>query len=103
MADFKELKDNPTFYKTYPERHVHEKFFRQVFEVILNDALFEGIKRDKPVVRFEQPQDLWKILHLKLGSEPAPNHDVLLELLKDVVKYSVKTGHPYFINQLYSG
>lgn len=105
MGDSKELelKDNPTYYKTYPEREVHEKFFRDVFEVILKDSLFEGIQRDQPVVRFEQPHDLWKKINLKLGTDAAKNHDVLLDLLKDVIKYSVKTGHPYFINQLYSG
>lgn len=103
VSESKVLTENPKYYKTYPEREVHEKFFRDVFEIILKDALFEGIQRDQPVVRFEQPHDLWKILNLKLGRDPAHNHDVLLDLVKDVIKYSVKTGHPYFINQLYSG
>lgn len=32
----------------------------------------------------------------------ASTHDHLIELLEDTIKYSVKTGHPYFVNQLFS-
>lgn len=40
---------------------------------------------------------------MDFGVRSAPStHDELLGVLKDVVNYSVKTGHPYFVNQLFS-
>ena len=30
------------------------------------------------------------------------SHDSLLHLVELVIRYSVKTGHPHFVNQLYS-
>jgi len=95
--------ENPTFFKTYPEREHHENFFRQVFETILDDAIFEGLKRENPVVTFQLPETLAQTLSLTVGEEPIGSHDQLLESIKQVIKYSVKTGHPHFVNQLYSG
>ncbi|KAL1122480.1 hypothetical protein AAG570_002811, partial [Ranatra chinensis] len=42
------------------------------------------------------------ILNLKLGSE-GYHVDELIDICKNVVRYSVKTGHPFFLNQLYRG
>ncbi|CAL8081098.1 unnamed protein product [Orchesella dallaii] len=98
-----ELQDNPLYYKTFPSKDLHEKFFHDVFDLILKEAIFEGVQRDKPVVRFKLPENLEKILHLKLGKTPVKTQEDLLDLLKEVMRYSVKTGHPYFINQLFSG
>lgn len=47
------------------------------------------------------PEKLQSILDLQLRTTPA-DHDVLLSLIKDTIHYSVKTGHPYFVNQLFS-
>ena len=36
-------------------------------------------------------------------SEESVSHEDLINLAKSVIKYSVKVGHPHFINQLFSG
>lgn len=36
-----------------------------------------------------------------LSAKPT-SHDELLHLAKNVIRYSVKTGHPHFVNQLFS-
>lgn len=35
-------------------------------------------------------------------SKTGESHEALLRLLSSVIRYSVKTGHPHFVNQLYS-
>lgn len=42
-----------------------------------------------------------QILDLPLQNDPS-DRQTLLKLLDDTIKYSVKTGHPYFVNQLFS-
>lgn len=98
-----EISENPLYYKTFPDKATHEPFLRNAFDLILKECLFEGVQRDKPVLRFRLPENLQTILNLKLGKAPVKSQDELLDLLKEVMKYSVKTGHPYFINQLFSG
>jgi hypothetical protein len=44
-GESEKLAEIPPHWKTYPERERHETFFRDVFELILNDAMFEGIQR----------------------------------------------------------
>jgi len=54
------------------------------------------------VVEFEHPSDLFNILSLNIGAE-ATDDKTLEEISETIVKYSVKTCHPYFYNQLYHG
>uniref|UniRef100_T1GP74 Glutamate decarboxylase n=1 Tax=Megaselia scalaris TaxID=36166 RepID=T1GP74_MEGSC len=70
-------------------------------DVILKSAVFEGTDRRNKVVEWINPEDLEKSFdfHLKDHGE---SQEHLLNLIKETIKYSVKTGHPYFINQLYS-
>jgi glutamate decarboxylase len=96
--------NDPDYFVTAPNREKHEKFFRDAFEVILKGALFEGIQRDQPVLRFKLPADMKAELNLGLeSSQGGATHEELLAFLEQVIKHSVKTGHPYFVNQLYSG
>jgi len=97
------LAKDPKYFVTAPNAEAHEKYIRQIFEVILQDLLFKGISRTEPVLRFKLPEDLKQILDLELKNEPAENQDQLLEFVKQTVYHSVKPGHPRFINQLYSG
>lgn len=102
MSDTSIISD-PNFYVTIPKREKHEKFFREAFEIILKEALFDGLSRDEPVVRFQLPEEMKKIINTELGQDPVENQQELLKLMEQVIKNSVKTGHPYFVNQLYSG
>lgn len=48
-----------------------------------------------------EPAALRSAVDLTLPDEGLP-HEHLLSLARNVIKYSVKTGHPFFVNQLYS-
>lgn len=48
------------------------------------------------------PEALKKTLDLEVSPEPV-SHESLLQSTKDIMKYSVNVGHPYFVNQLFSG
>lgn len=89
-------------FESLPIRSVHETFLRNCIEEILNLAVFNATDRSHKVVEFKNPEDLKNILDLKLKST-SDSDEKLMDLLKDTIKYSVKTGHPYFVNQLFSG
>ncbi|KAL1501084.1 hypothetical protein ABEB36_006477 [Hypothenemus hampei] len=58
--------------------------------------------RQDKVVLWKEPQELEEIFDFSLP-QTGTGHQQLLKIMKDTVKFSVKTGHPYFINQLFSG
>ncbi|KAG9434168.1 cysteine sulfinic acid decarboxylase [Apis mellifera carnica] len=81
------------------ERH---KQFLEKITAILIDSAFESVSRENPVLRWREPNHLQNIINFNLQEQPH-NQDDLLEIATKVFKYSVKTGHPYFMNQLFSG
>lgn len=88
-------------FESLPDAAKHEKFFRSAFEVLLKDGVFQATNRANKVNEWVNPEELEKVL--ELGVNPGPSsHEKLLDLMKTVIKYSVKTGHPYFVNQLFS-
>lgn len=97
-----ESKDNHQRFESLPVRSVHETFLRNCIEEILNSAVFNATDRANKVVEFKNPEILSNILDLKLKAT-GDSDEKLLQLLKDTIQYSVKTGHPYFVNQLFSG
>lgn len=95
-----------SWYSTTPTRARHEALLRKALDVILEEAVFAGTDRANKVCEWRDPEELRRIMDLSLphGDGEAPADDAtLLGLIQDTIKYSVKTGHPYFINQLYSG
>lgn len=87
-------------FKPIPEAEKHSEFLRDVIDVLFKNVIFTSAT-DK-VVLWKPPQELQVLFDFKLEQGGA-SHEKLLTLLKNVIKYSVKTGHPYFINQLFSG
>lgn len=79
----------------------HDKFFRDCVDVILEEAIFKGNDRINRVTAWKSPDDLQKVIDFTLRNSPS-THEVLLQFISNVIKYSVKTGHPYFMNQLFS-
>lgn len=87
----------------------HGGFLGKVVEIILKEAVFEGTKPQEgtsgsPVLRWREPEDLMASLAEHRPSEdgqPATEEEIL-SLVRFVVKYSVKTGHLHFFNQLFS-
>lgn len=84
-----------------PDHAKHEHFLKAVLHLLLEEVVFRATDRHSKVVEWMEPDQLRKRLDLTLREEGVTQDD-LLKQLKDVVKYSVKTGHPYFINQLFS-
>jgi len=78
------------------------KFLDDSFKLIKEEALQKGTDGSVPVVEFKQPHELQQLLELDISSQPA-SHDALLDGMKKIIRYSVKTGHPHFYNQLYAG
>lgn len=79
----------------------HEKFLRTLFDNVLNGAIFDGTKRENKVLEWTDPEEMKEKFDMSLKDEPDTD-DELLKLANDTMKYSVKTGHPYFVNQLFS-
>lgn len=78
-----------------------EKFLRTLFDNVLNNAVFEGTKRENKVLEWTDPEEMKEKFDMTLKDEPDSDEE-LLKLANDTIKYSVKTGHPYFVNQLFS-
>jgi hypothetical protein len=53
------------------------------------------------VLEWQEPEQLRRLIDFEVNEKPA-SQDHLLELMEDVIRYSVKTGHPRFVNQLFS-
>lgn len=79
----------------------HEQFLRTLFENVLNKAIFEGTNKENKVLEWTDPEELKQKFDMTLKDEP-DSDEQLLQLANDTIKYSVKTGHPYFVNQLFS-
>ncbi|XP_053323446.1 glutamate decarboxylase 1-like [Spea bombifrons] len=81
-----------------------ELFLEQIFEI-----LFSYIKRtydgNSKVLDFHHPHQLLDGLEgfsLELSDQPEPLEQILVDC-RDTLRYSVKTAHPRFFNQLSSG
>lgn len=69
--------------------------------MMLEKAVF-SLNRQSKVLQWTEPDKLLETIDFKLERQPV-THDRLLQLINDTIKHSVKTGHPYFMNQLFSG
>lgn len=77
-------------------------FIRACVDEIIKLAVFQGTNRSSKVVEWHEPAELRQLFDFQLR-EKGESQDKLRELLRETIRFSVKTGHPYFINQLYSG
>lgn len=102
----KELKKNHVAvdlcgFQSAPSKMQHGEFFRDCIDTVLEEAVFKGTDRKNRVVNWKAPEELQQMIDFTLKRSPS-THDKLLQHIKNVIKYSVKTGHPYFMNQLFS-
>jgi len=79
-----------------------ESFLRQLFDMLLEKGIKQGSDANQKVVEFVHPAALQAKLDLELRAEGETNK-TLIGLCEDTLKYSVRTGHPRFFNQLYGG
>ncbi|XP_045461721.1 cysteine sulfinic acid decarboxylase-like [Harmonia axyridis] len=87
-------------YHPIPEREKHEEFLANVIKILFENVVFTT--RSDKVVLWQTPENLKEKFDFSLRQN-GESHVNLLSLLKQTIKFSVKTGHPYFINQLFSG
>lgn len=88
-------------FESLPNRGTHEKFMRECIETIMQVAVFNDTRREEKVLEFHEPSQLIKLFDMSLKAESDSDEKLHLAIL-DVIRYSVKTGHPYFVNQLFS-
>lgn len=89
-------------FESYAQRSAHEPFLRSCIDEILDVAVFEATERSSKVLEWHSPEELQGILDLAVKAN-GDSDEKLIELMRDTIRYSVKTGHPYFVNQLFSG
>ncbi|XP_015524065.1 cysteine sulfinic acid decarboxylase [Neodiprion pinetum] len=92
---------NQATWRSLPIKENHEQFLRDFMDIVIEKAVFEGTSRKNRVVEWTAPIDLLSAINLN-PEDKGLTHEDLLSLAKSVIRYSVKTGHPRFINQLYS-
>lgn len=88
-------------FESLPNRAAHEKFLREFVDEILSTAVFEDIRRENKVCEWHAPAELMKLFDMSLKAT-SDTDETLMDLVRKTVRYSVKTGHPYFVNQLFS-
>ncbi|XP_019340342.1 cysteine sulfinic acid decarboxylase isoform X2 [Alligator mississippiensis] len=79
-----------------------EEFLQEAFGVILEEAVRRGTDVAEKVCDWKEPEDLRHLLDLELRGHGEPQPQVL-QRCRDIIRYSVKTCHPRFFNQLFSG
>lgn len=88
-------------YASLPNREQHQKFLTDFLSEVLNGAVFNATDRTNKVLNWVDPEELKQTLDLELKNEP-DSDEKLLQLARATIQHSVKTGHPYFMNQLFS-
>ncbi|NXX13955.1 GADL1 decarboxylase, partial [Podargus strigoides] len=79
-----------------------EKFVEEACKIIMEEVIQKADDITEKVCEWRAPETLKQILDLEMR-ETGESHQKLLQLCRDVIQYSVKTGHPRFFNQLYAG
>jgi glutamate/tyrosine decarboxylase-like PLP-dependent enzyme len=73
------------------------KLLQDIFEVIEDYATTE----EAPVVRLQTPEELCAKIDMTV-QDGARSYDDLVAACREILAYSVKTGHPHFHNQLFA-
>ncbi|XP_043298873.1 acidic amino acid decarboxylase GADL1 isoform X1 [Cervus canadensis] len=79
-----------------------EKFVEDACRLIMEEVVLKATDISEKVCEWRPPEELKRLLDLELRDTGEPHHR-LLERCRDVIRYSVKTNHPRFFNQLYAG
>ncbi|KAM4610103.1 cysteine sulfinic acid decarboxylase-like [Polymixia lowei] len=77
-------------------------FLTEAFNIIMEEVLCKGTDVKEKVCEWKEPEELSALLDLELR-EKGESKDKLLQRVRNVAKYSVKTGHPRFLNQQFAG
>ncbi|XP_061570852.1 acidic amino acid decarboxylase GADL1-like [Cololabis saira] len=79
-----------------------EEFIQRSLAVIMEDAVKKATDVREKVCEWKSPEQLKELLDLELR-EQGETESKTLQRCRDAIRYSVKTTHPRFFNQLYAG
>uniref|UniRef100_A0A672H7X0 Acidic amino acid decarboxylase GADL1-like n=1 Tax=Salarias fasciatus TaxID=181472 RepID=A0A672H7X0_SALFA len=79
-----------------------EDFLQQSMAIILEDAVKKATDVKEKVCEWRPPEELKELLDLELRDE-GESESQILQRCRDAIRYSVKTTHPRFFNQLFAG
>uniref|UniRef100_A0A672H800 Acidic amino acid decarboxylase GADL1-like n=1 Tax=Salarias fasciatus TaxID=181472 RepID=A0A672H800_SALFA len=74
----------------------------QSMAIILEDAVKKATDVKEKVCEWRPPEELKELLDLELRDE-GESESQILQRCRDAIRYSVKTTHPRFFNQLFAG
>uniref|UniRef100_A0A3B3UCT2 Cysteine sulfinic acid decarboxylase n=1 Tax=Poecilia latipinna TaxID=48699 RepID=A0A3B3UCT2_9TELE len=77
-------------------------FLHEAFKIIVEEVLCKGTDVKEKVCEWREPEELARLLDLELREKGEPQEN-LLQRVRDVAKYSIKTSHPRFFNQQFAG
>ncbi|XP_034004890.1 cysteine sulfinic acid decarboxylase-like isoform X1 [Trematomus bernacchii] len=77
-------------------------FLNEAFKIIIEEVLCKGTDVKQKVCEWKEPGELAQLLDFELRAAGEPQQR-LLQRVTDVAKYSIKTSHPRFFNQLFAG
>ena len=85
-------------------RSLHEELFEQLFNLLLNKGIFFNSKerRLESPFNYQCPTCLEGRLNFKI-QENGENQTVLLEYLEEILKYSPRVSHPYYLAKCGAG
>uniref|UniRef100_A0A8C6W2E3 Glutamate decarboxylase-like 1 n=3 Tax=Nannospalax galili TaxID=1026970 RepID=A0A8C6W2E3_NANGA len=79
-----------------------EKFVEETCRLIMEEVVLKATDVNEKVCEWQPPEQLRQLLDLEMRDRGEPQ-DKLLKLCQEVIRFSVKTNHPRFFNQLYAG
>nr|XP_020462422.1 acidic amino acid decarboxylase GADL1 [Monopterus albus] len=82
--------------------HAVESFVHHAMEMIMDEAVKKASDVQEKVCEWRSPEQLKELLDLDLRDEGEPESKIL-QRCRDAIRYSIKTGHRHFFNQLYAG
>uniref|UniRef100_A0A182XX13 Uncharacterized protein n=1 Tax=Anopheles stephensi TaxID=30069 RepID=A0A182XX13_ANOST len=75
----------------------------RVFRVLVDEGYLGPGTHEQPVVTFEYPDDLKKLIHFPMDEQTPCSAATVERIVRLVLQYSVRTGHNHFHNQLFAG
>ncbi|XP_070767346.1 acidic amino acid decarboxylase GADL1-like [Enoplosus armatus] len=79
-----------------------ENFIHRSMSIIMEDAVKKATDVREKVCEWRSPEQLKDLLDLELR-DGGESEAQILQRCRDAIRYSVKTTHPRFFNQLYAG
>ncbi|KAK2844058.1 hypothetical protein Q5P01_010717 [Channa striata] len=79
-----------------------ESFIHQAMEIIMEEAVKKATDVTEKVCEWHFPEKLKELLDLELRDEGECESEIL-QRCRDAIRYSVKSTHPRFFNQLFAG